>query len=111
MVVPGTFLRNSGLAYLPLAAGLALLTHLGPRIIRRLALPAFAAFHLGTSMTVLLDAAPPLAMPRRYADYPDWFQTINQVTSLAAMLSFLALATLTLLLVAALLHAFHRSSL
>lgn len=112
VVMPGIFLRNMGLVYFPLAAGLALIAHLGPTILRRLTLPVFGAFHLGATITMLLNAAPPpLAMPRRYVDYPDWFHTINQITSLAAMLGFFALSALILLLLAALLHAFHRSSL
>lgn len=108
VIVHGAYLRNMGLTYLPIAAGLAAIAHLGPPITHRLALPAFAAFHLGASTTVLLTLAPPLAMPRRYADYPDWFRTMNQVSSLAAVLSFLSLAVLGFLLLVTLRHALHR---
>ncbi len=103
-VTPSPVLRNMGLLYIAVAAGLALIAHLGPQIIRRLTPPTFAAFHLGASLTVLFALSPPLPMPRRYADYPAYFQTVNQINSLAAALGFFALAALTLLLLAALLH-------
>jgi hypothetical protein len=101
---PSPVLRNMGLLYIAVAAGLALITHLGPRIICRLIPPTFATFHLGSSLTVLFSLTPPFTLPRRYADYPDYYQTLSQINSLAAALTFLALAALSLLLLAALLH-------
>jgi hypothetical protein len=108
VVTPNPVLRNMGTLYIAVAAGLALITQLGPQIMRRLTPPLFAAFHLGSSLTVLMALAPPVPMPRRYADYPEYFRTLNQINSLAAALLFFALAALTLLLLAALLTYAHR---
>ena len=45
-------------------------------------------YALGSLAMVLLTTFPPLPMPRRYVDYPEWGRITNQVSILASVLTF-----------------------
>ncbi len=109
-VTKGHYLTQLALFYLPLTLTLLTIEGLGPRTPRRLMLPLFAALQTGVLATVLIVAVPPVAMARRYADYPQMMQTLNQISTLAAALAYISLlllgALLLYVLTAALLRQF-----
>ena len=101
LVSHGYSLRQMGWACLAVALLLAATRRLGKGPILSPLPWLFWIYALGSLAMVLLTTFPPLPMPRRHVNYPEWGRVTNQVLILASVLTFLGAAGMVVTLAVA----------